>query len=209
VIVIVAFTSFSINLYREVFYPVMSKVSTTTPGPYKTLRPSPLGRFIEPKIGFATANLVEKTPCPANGIGGCLRLKPQSHLAVALCIAPKMALPGSMTPGLASAQEKVGKAARAAQSFFRHSLMKALRSSPFLPVASALQLFMRSCWRFLPSDRQDFMNSLRSSPFLPVASVLQVPINCCWAVLGLSPAAMLMLQARDTTARTTNFFMMV
>jgi uncharacterized iron-regulated membrane protein len=34
---------------------------------------------------------------------------------------------------------------KAAQSFFRHSLMKALRSSPFLPAASALQLFMRSC----------------------------------------------------------------
>lgn len=144
-IVIVAFTSFSINLYREVFYPVMSKVSTTTPGPYETLRPAPLGRFIEPKIGFATANLVEKTPCPANGLGACLPLKPQSHLAVALCIAPKMALPGLMTPGLAFAQWKVGKAARAAQSFFRHSLMKALRSSPFLPVASTLQLFMRSC----------------------------------------------------------------
>ena len=55
VIVIVAFTSFSINLYREVFYPVMSKVSTTTPGPYETLKPAPLGSFIEPKIGFATA----------------------------------------------------------------------------------------------------------------------------------------------------------
>ncbi|MGD9758622.1 MAG: PepSY-associated TM helix domain-containing protein [Comamonas sp.] len=55
VIVIVAFTSFSINLYREVFYPVMSKVSTTTPGPYETLKPAPFGSFIEPKIGFATA----------------------------------------------------------------------------------------------------------------------------------------------------------
>jgi uncharacterized iron-regulated membrane protein len=49
VIVIVAFTSFSINLYREVFYPVMSKVSTTTPGPYETLKPAPLGSFIEPR----------------------------------------------------------------------------------------------------------------------------------------------------------------
>src|SRR2546427_542818 len=82
-----------------------------------------------------------------------------------------------------------GEAASAAQgelqSFFKHSLMNALRSSPFLPVASTLQVFMRSCWRFLPSDRQDFMNSLRSSPFLPVASVLQVPISFCWAVGAL------------------------
>src|SRR5256885_10279325 len=36
-----AFTSFSLNLYREVFYPVMSTVSTTTPGPYETLKPAP------------------------------------------------------------------------------------------------------------------------------------------------------------------------
>ena len=43
VIVIVAFTSFSLNLYREVFYPVMSTVSTTTPGPYETLKPAPQG----------------------------------------------------------------------------------------------------------------------------------------------------------------------
>lgn len=56
--------------------------------------------------------------------------------------------------------------------------------------------------------RHSLMKALRSSPFMPVASVLQVPISCCWAVLGLSPAAMLMLQAKDTTAKTTNFFMM-
>jgi uncharacterized iron-regulated membrane protein len=54
-VLIISFTSFSLNLYREVFYPVMSKVSTTTPGPYETLKPAPYGSFIQPKIGFAKA----------------------------------------------------------------------------------------------------------------------------------------------------------
>ena len=55
IIIVVSFTSFSLNLYREVFYPVMSHISTTTPGPYETLQPAPLGTFIEPRIGFAEA----------------------------------------------------------------------------------------------------------------------------------------------------------
>ena len=55
VIIVVSFTSFSLNLYREVFYPVMRQISTTTPGPYETLKPAPLGSFIEPKISFAQA----------------------------------------------------------------------------------------------------------------------------------------------------------
>ena len=55
IIIVIAFTSFSLNLYREVFYPVMSTISTTTPGPYETLTPAPYGSFIEPKISFAHA----------------------------------------------------------------------------------------------------------------------------------------------------------
>jgi len=55
VIIVVSFTSFSLNLYREVFYPVMRQISTTTPGPYETLTPAPFGSFIEPKISFAQA----------------------------------------------------------------------------------------------------------------------------------------------------------
>ncbi|RYY67800.1 MAG: PepSY domain-containing protein, partial [Comamonadaceae bacterium] len=35
-IIVIAFTSFSLNLYKEVFYPVLSLVSKTTPGPYET-----------------------------------------------------------------------------------------------------------------------------------------------------------------------------
>lgn len=55
IIIVVSFTSFSLNLYREVFYPVMSQISTTTPGPYETIKPAPFGSFIEPKISFAAA----------------------------------------------------------------------------------------------------------------------------------------------------------
>lgn len=55
IIIVVSFTSFSLNLYREVFYPVMSKISTTTPGPYETITPAPLGSFIVPKISFGAA----------------------------------------------------------------------------------------------------------------------------------------------------------
>jgi hypothetical protein len=39
----------------------------------------------------------------------------------------------------------VFRASSEAVYFFRHSLMKALRSSPFLPVASLLQTFIFSC----------------------------------------------------------------
>lgn len=68
VIVVVAFTSFSLNLYREVFYPVMSKVSTTTPGPYETLKPAPLGSYIEPQISFAKAMEIAQREAPKLGI---------------------------------------------------------------------------------------------------------------------------------------------
>ena len=36
----VAFTAFSLNLYSEVFYPVMSKVSKVTPGPFDLRKPA-------------------------------------------------------------------------------------------------------------------------------------------------------------------------
>ncbi len=65
--------------------------------------------------------------------------------------------------------------------------MKALRSSPFLPVslASALQVFILFCWvSFLLALRQSFMKALRSSPFLPSASLLQVAILLCWGVFS-------------------------
>ncbi len=52
IILIIAFTSFSLNLYREVFYPVMSLVSQVTPGPFETRPMAPLNQPIQPQIGF-------------------------------------------------------------------------------------------------------------------------------------------------------------
>ena len=52
VLLTLAFTSFSLNLYREVFYPVMSLVSETTPGPFETRKPSPLHEPVEPALSW-------------------------------------------------------------------------------------------------------------------------------------------------------------
>lgn len=42
----VAFTAFSLNLYSEVFYPVLSRISKTTPGPFELRAPAPLDKPI-------------------------------------------------------------------------------------------------------------------------------------------------------------------
>jgi uncharacterized iron-regulated membrane protein len=47
---IVAFTAFSLNLYREVFFPALSLVSDVTPGPFEQRTPSPLHAPIAAKI---------------------------------------------------------------------------------------------------------------------------------------------------------------
>ncbi len=68
--------------------------------------------------------------------------------------------------------------------------MNALRSSPLsdLALASALQVFIFSCWvaalALPPAFRQLLMNALRSSPLsaLVVASALQAVIFSCCAV---------------------------
>lgn len=52
VILIIAFTSFSLNLYREVFYPMMSLVSEVTPGPFETRPIAPPNQPIQPKVDF-------------------------------------------------------------------------------------------------------------------------------------------------------------
>jgi len=52
-ILILAFTSFSLNLYREVFYPAMSLVSKVTPGPFELRQPTPLHQPIEPRVGWS------------------------------------------------------------------------------------------------------------------------------------------------------------
>lgn len=52
VILIIAFTSFSINLSREVFYPLMALVSKVTPGPFETRPVAPSNQPIVPKVSF-------------------------------------------------------------------------------------------------------------------------------------------------------------
>ena len=51
-IIVIAFTSFSLNLYKEVFHPMLSLVSKTTPGPSALVPLAPLGTRIEPVLGF-------------------------------------------------------------------------------------------------------------------------------------------------------------
>lgn len=51
-ILILAFTSFSLNLYREVFYPALSLVSKTTPGPFDSRTPTPQHQPVEQKISW-------------------------------------------------------------------------------------------------------------------------------------------------------------
>ena len=50
---VIAFTAFSLNLFNEVFSPVMKTVSNYTPSPYETRSPTAPDRPIEPKITFA------------------------------------------------------------------------------------------------------------------------------------------------------------
>lgn len=66
-IIVIAFTSFSLNLYREVFYPVLSLVSKTTPGPYETRAMVPLGQEVTPKLGFAEVVRIADAEARARG----------------------------------------------------------------------------------------------------------------------------------------------
>ncbi|MES2579304.1 MAG: PepSY-associated TM helix domain-containing protein [Pseudomonadota bacterium] len=50
---IIAFTAFSLNLYREVFYPVMTKVSKVTPSPFDLRPRAPKHEPITPTRQFA------------------------------------------------------------------------------------------------------------------------------------------------------------
>lgn len=47
---ILAFTAFSLNLYREVFYPLMSQVSQVTPSPYDLRTPVDKHQPIDPRL---------------------------------------------------------------------------------------------------------------------------------------------------------------
>ena len=49
---LVAFTAFSLNLYSEVFYPMMSKVSQVTPSPFDVRAPNDRHDPIEPALSY-------------------------------------------------------------------------------------------------------------------------------------------------------------
>lgn len=49
---IIAFTGFSLNLYREIFLPVMSMVSEVSPTPFDTRERAPHDKPIEPAVSF-------------------------------------------------------------------------------------------------------------------------------------------------------------
>lgn len=51
-LLIVAFTGFSLNLFREAFYPMMSLISKVTPTIFVTRAPAPLNSPIDPKLTF-------------------------------------------------------------------------------------------------------------------------------------------------------------
>jgi uncharacterized iron-regulated membrane protein len=50
---IIAFTAFSLNLYSEVFFPLMSKVSSVSPSPFDLRDPHPIDEPREPTRSFA------------------------------------------------------------------------------------------------------------------------------------------------------------
>src|SRR3546814_10095600 len=52
IILTIAFTSFSLNLSREVFFPALSLVSKVTPGPFETRPRSAPNQPIDPELGF-------------------------------------------------------------------------------------------------------------------------------------------------------------
>lgn len=52
---ILAFTAFSLNLYREIFFPAMSLVSNVTPTPFDTRQPVPYDQPTVPKLDFRQA----------------------------------------------------------------------------------------------------------------------------------------------------------
>ena len=64
---VLAFTAFSLNLYREVFYPVMSLVSEVTPTPFDLREPVDHEQPIEPRVGFAA--VIEAGAAEASGRG--------------------------------------------------------------------------------------------------------------------------------------------
>lgn len=64
-LLMLAFTSFSLNLYREVFYPVISMISKVTPTPFDRNPTSDL----HPPVGIGYASIVEQAQADASRRG--------------------------------------------------------------------------------------------------------------------------------------------
>lgn len=64
---IIAFTGFSLNLSREIFYPVMTKVSEVTPTPFDSREPTGPLKAITPKISYEEA--IKKAKLEAQLLG--------------------------------------------------------------------------------------------------------------------------------------------
>ncbi|MDO9295764.1 PepSY domain-containing protein [Bradyrhizobium sp.] len=64
---IIAFTAFSLNLYFEVFSPIMRSVSNYTPSPFEQRVAAPLDRPIVPKLSYA--DIIERAEAEARRRG--------------------------------------------------------------------------------------------------------------------------------------------
>ena len=67
---IIAFTAFSLNLYREVFFPAMTAVSNVTPSPFDTRTPTDKHKPIAARIGFERALEIGRKGAAARGWDG-------------------------------------------------------------------------------------------------------------------------------------------
>ena len=74
-LLILSFTAFSLNLYTEVFYPVLKTVSKVTPSPFDTIVPVDRHHPIEARLGYADIVAIASTesakrgwPEPAGGV---------------------------------------------------------------------------------------------------------------------------------------------
>jgi uncharacterized iron-regulated membrane protein len=52
VLFVLAFTAFSLNLYSEIFYPVMKTFTQVTPSPFDTRTPADRFHLVEPRVAF-------------------------------------------------------------------------------------------------------------------------------------------------------------
>ena len=66
-LLILAFTSFSMNLYSEIFHPLMSKISEVTPTPFDLRRPADHDRPILPLVDYPV--VIERAVAEARGRG--------------------------------------------------------------------------------------------------------------------------------------------